>query len=72
MNGDDAAILNAPLDFLGDGEWTIETFVDKPGGSDYSAVDIAKQQVGRQTSLTLTLSPAGGCAARLTKTRPTP
>jgi len=70
MNGDAAATLKAPLDFLDQGQWKVESFADKPDGSDYAAVDASEQQVSRATTLTLSLAPAGGFVARLMNVRP--
>jgi alpha-glucosidase len=63
MNGDAAAQLQAPLKFLGKGQWTMHAFADKSDESDYQAIVESKQEVSATTSLSLSLAPAGGFAA---------
>lgn len=70
LNGEDAATLKAPLDFLGSGKWDLESFSDETAGSDYQAIHVGTGTVDRATNLTIQLMPAGGYAAILTKKGP--
>jgi alpha-glucosidase len=69
MNGDDAAQLQAPLKFLGKGKWTVRSFADKTGSTDYEAVVESKSDVTAESSLTLSLLPDGGYVAIIGKTK---
>jgi alpha-glucosidase len=65
MNGDDAAALPMSLNFLGKGRWTMRSFADQPGCSDYQAVVESKQTVDGSANLNLNLCPSGGFVAVL-------
>jgi alpha-glucosidase len=67
MNGDDAIELKTPLTFLGDGNWTLKSFADTTESDDYQAVVQSTETVTAQTVLSLSLKPAGGFAAILTR-----
>jgi alpha-glucosidase len=61
MNGDDAVELRVPLNFLGEGRWTLRGFGDKPDAEPTEIVE-STEGVGAETRLRLSLSPAGGYA----------
>jgi hypothetical protein len=67
MNGDAATQIQTPLKFLGKGQWTLRGFADKPDGSDYQAVVESKQNVNAKSTIDLSLAPAGGFAAIISK-----
>lgn len=67
MNGDDAAQLPVSLGFLGKGKWQIQSFADKPDGTDYQAVVETRENVTAKSSPTLSLAPAGGFVGIITK-----
>ena len=62
MNGDAAATLNVPLNFLGRKKWALHRFADDPKFSDYQTVLESTSGVNAQTVLTLSLAPGGGFA----------
>jgi len=68
MNSEAALTLRVPLDFLGDGRWSLRAFGDTPEWGKYperiseTAVTIAAGAI-----LALKLAPAGGCAAVLSR-----
>jgi len=62
MNGDDAATLDVPLNFLGRKNWSLRTFADQPDGTNYEAVLETQQTVDAKEILHLRLLPAGGYA----------
>jgi alpha-glucosidase len=67
MNGDAAATLEVPLAFLGQGQWTLRSFADQPGSSDYQAVVETTREADAKAKLSLALSPAGGFAGIITR-----
>jgi alpha-glucosidase len=62
MNGDAAASLNVPLDFLGRKKCALHSFADDPKFSDYQKVVESTSSVNAKTVLTLSLAPGGGFA----------
>lgn len=62
MNGDAAASLTVPLNFLGRKKWTLRSFADDPKAADYQAVVESTSSVDGKTALTLSLAPGGGFA----------
>lgn len=66
MNGDAAARLSVPLAFLGPGNWSLRSFADKPDAAPTTVVE-SVQAVSAATRLPVSLAPAGGFAAVLTK-----
>jgi alpha-glucosidase len=60
MNGEDAALLQAPLKFLGKGNWAERSFADKADGSDYQAVVESTREVTPDMTLPISLAPSGG------------
>ncbi len=67
MNGDTPLALTVPLDFLGDGEWSLRAFADTPESATTPTSLAETTTVVRSgATLTLTLAPAGGYAAVLT------
>jgi len=69
MNGDDAAQLQVSLSFLGKGKWHLQSFADKPDGSDYEAVVETSENVTAQSNSVLSLAPAGGFVGIITKAK---
>jgi len=67
MNGEDAAEFALSLSFLGKGQWKMQSFADKPDGSDYQAVIETNKNVTAQSGLVLSLAPAGGFVGIITK-----
>ncbi len=67
MNGDDAAQLPVSLSFLGKGKWSLQSFADKPDGSDYEAIVGSREDVTAQSRPVLSLAPAGGFAGIVTR-----
>jgi hypothetical protein len=67
MNGEAAAQLQAPLNFPGKGQWTMNRFADKPDGSDDQAVEESQLDVNATSSPSLSLAPAGGFAGIISK-----
>ena len=67
MNGEDATQLKTPLAFLGDGTWILQRFADNTDSDNYQAVVESRDSVTAQTVLSLSLKPAGGFAAILTR-----
>lgn len=67
MNGDAAATLQVPLSFLGHGKWSLHSFADNPAGTNYEAIVESRQTVDRHATLPVTLLPAGGFAAVLSR-----
>ncbi len=68
MNGDDATEFKVPLKFLGKGKWTLRSFADKAGSTDYQAVVETTGGVDSKTVVPLSLLPAGGFAGIISKT----
>ena len=62
MNGDAAATLNVPLNFLGRKKWALQNFADHPKFSDYQTVVESTSGVNAKAVLTLSLAPGGGFA----------
>jgi alpha-glucosidase len=62
MNGDAAASLTVPLNFLGAKQWTLHRFADGPKYSDCQTVAESTSGVNTKTVLTLSLAPGGGFA----------
>jgi len=62
MNGDTAKQWQVPLKFLGKGKWTLRSFADNPGGSDYQAVIETNRAVDAKAEVSVSLLPAGGFA----------
>lgn len=60
MNGDAAASLTVPLNFLGRKKWTLQSFADDPKAADYQAVVESTSGVDAKSVLTLSLAPGGG------------
>ena len=69
MNGERAAQLPAQLQFLGKGRWTLRSFADQPGSSDYQAVAESTRDVDANTVLPLALVPGGGFAGIISKAK---
>ena len=67
MNGDTAASLNVPLNFLGRKKWVLQSFADDPTFSDYQTVIASTSGVNARTVLTLSLAPGGGFAGIIKK-----
>ena len=67
MNGDDAAQLSVPLNFLRKGRWTLQRYADQPDGSDYQKVIESKEDVGAKSIITLSFPSAGGCVGIISK-----
>jgi alpha-glucosidase len=67
MNGDAAASLNVPLNFLGRKKWALHSFADDPNSSDYQVVMESTSGVNARTVLTLSLAPGGGFAGIIKK-----
>lgn len=67
MNGDTAASLNVPLNFLGKKKWALRSFADDPKFSDYQKVVELTSGVNAKTVLTLSLAPGGGFAGTINK-----
>jgi alpha-glucosidase len=70
MNGETAATLDVPLNFLGKKKWTLNSFADQPDGANCEAIREGRQIVDAKTTLKISLLPAGGYAARLVINRP--
>jgi alpha-glucosidase len=67
MNGDTPLTLTVPLDFLGDGEWSLRAFADTPeSAATPTSLAETTTVVRSGATLTLTFAPAGGYAAVLT------
>jgi alpha-glucosidase len=62
MNGEAAATLNVPLNFLGRKQGVLHRFADDPKFSNYQTVLESTAGVNAQTVLTLILAPGGGFA----------
>ena len=69
LNGENAAQLQAPLKFLGKGQWTMRSFADKTDSSDYREVADSTRQVNAETVLPLSFLPGGGFAAIISKAK---
>jgi alpha-glucosidase len=69
MNGDAAASLNVPLNFLGRKKWTLRGFADDPKFSDYQTVVESTSGVSAKTVLTLSLAPGGGFTGIISKAK---
>jgi alpha-glucosidase len=67
MNGDAAASLTVPLNFLGRKKWSLRSFADDPKLSDYQTVVESTSGVNAKTVLTLSLAPGGGFAGIINK-----
>ncbi len=67
MNGEAAATLQVPLSFLGRGHWSLRSFADNPGGTNYAAIVESRKNVDRHATVSVTLLPAGGFAAVLSR-----
>ena len=67
INGDDAAQWPVSLSFLGKGKWQLQSFADKPDGSDYQAVVETNENVSPSSNIGLSLAPAGGFAGIITR-----
>lgn len=67
MNGDDASQLQTSLKFLGKGKWTLRSFADNTGSSDYQAIVESTRAVDANTVAPLSLMPAGGIAGIISK-----
>jgi alpha-glucosidase len=67
MNGEAAAQLVVPLNFLGAGKWLLQQFADKSDGSDYQTVLESEEKVNPKSTITLSLLPAGGYAGIICK-----
>jgi alpha-glucosidase len=67
MNGDAAASLTVPLNFLGRQKWALHSFADDPKFSDYQMVMESTSGVNARTVLTLSLAPGGGFAGTINK-----
>jgi len=60
--------LILPLKFLGNGKWTVRSFVDRIDGKPADIIE-SSQSVDASTVLPVKLSSAGGFAAELTPTK---
>jgi alpha-glucosidase len=69
LNGESAAQLQAPLKFLGKGQWSMRSFADKTDSSDYREVADSTRQVNAETVLPLSFLPGGGFAAIIAKAK---
>jgi alpha-glucosidase len=69
LNGENAAQTQAPLKFLGAGKWTMRSFADKPGSSNYQDAVESTRDVNAQTILPLSFLPGGGFAAVISKAK---
>jgi len=69
MNGDDAAMLDVPLKFLGGKKWDLHEFADQPDEASYEAVLEKQSTVDSKSILHLNLLQAGGYAAVLCPTK---
>jgi alpha-glucosidase len=67
MNGDTAASLNVPLNFLRGKNWKLRQFADDPKFSDYQAVVESTSDADAKSVLTLSLAPGGGFVGILSK-----
>lgn len=68
MNGDEALRLRVPLAFLGDGRWTLRAFADTPESTaEPTKISESTTMVEATGALDLTLAPAGGYAAVLSR-----
>lgn len=67
MNGDAAASLTVPLNFLGRKKWKLRSFADDPKFSDYQMVVESTSTVNAKSVLTLSLAPGGGFAGIINK-----
>ena len=67
MTATEAQELALPLDFLGDGSFEAELYLDRPAGRPNS-VTRRKQAVSAAETLRVTIPRAGGFAARLMRT----
>ncbi|MDQ8202152.1 glycoside hydrolase family 97 protein [Pelagicoccus sp. SDUM812003] len=68
MNGEEPMTLKVPLTFLGEGEWSLKAFADKPeSGEQPESISESTRTVEAIDTLTLSLSPAGGYASILTQ-----
>ena len=68
MNDDDATQLQVPLKFLGKGKWTLRSFADNTGSSDYQSIVETNRCVDAKTVVPLSLMPAGGFAGIISQT----
>lgn len=68
MNGDAPVTLRVPTSFLGSGNWELRAFADTPeSGEQPEKIAETRRTVSASDTLELTLAPAGGYAAVLTK-----
>ncbi|MBN2511590.1 MAG: glycoside hydrolase family 97 protein [Sedimentisphaerales bacterium] len=67
MNGDEAMQLQARLTFLDKGKWTLRSFADNTGSSDYQAVAQSAVAVDAKTIVPISMLPAGGFAGIITR-----
>jgi alpha-glucosidase len=68
INGDQAADLQAAMNFLSTGKWSLQMFADDVRLSDCEAVIESKSEVDATTIVPLKLAPAGGFAAVASRT----
>lgn len=68
MNGDAPLTLRVPTEFLGAGRWQLRAFSDTPtSATEPTAIAEATRSLDASETLEITLAPAGGYAAVLTK-----
>lgn len=67
MNGDAAASLKVPLNFLRGRKWTLRSLANDPKFSDYPAVVQSTSSVNAKSVLTLSLAPGGGFAGIISR-----
>jgi alpha-glucosidase len=67
MNGETPLALRVPLNFLGEGAWSLRAFADTSASATQpTAIAQSTTTVGRDDVVELQLAPAGGYAAELT------
>lgn len=68
MNGDEPATLRVPLSFLGEGRWSLRAFADTADSATQpTKIAESTTAVSATETLELTLAPAGGYAAVLSR-----
>ncbi len=68
MNDDAPLTLRVPLNFLGDGHWNLRAFADTPESTEHpEKISDTTRPVSAADTIELTLAPAGGYAAVLSK-----
>lgn len=67
MNGEAAVQLRVPLNFLGQGKWTLRRFADDQVSADYQSIVETTGGVDAKAVVLLSLRPAGGFAGIISK-----